>query len=216
MDGILNPQVDEYLAALISPRDQLLLDLEAQAGRERIPICGPQVGTLLSVLVAGTRPQRVLELGTAIGYSAIWIVRALSPFGGRLRTIELDPSMVTRARENLRRANLSDAVEVVHGAALDVLPSLTEPVEFIFIDAVKEEYPDYFPHVVRLLRPGGVLLADNMLLGGSVASTKIKTGWSASARAGIRKFTDQLFAHPAMRTIILPIRDGLAFAVRSG
>lgn len=214
--SIINPAVEQYIAGLVPARDQLLLELEAQAERERIPICGPQVGALLSVLVSGTRPHRALEVGTAIGYSAIWIGRALSPIGGHLKTIELDPLRVRRARENLRRANLSDSVEVVQGAALDLLPSLTEPVDFIFIDAVKEEYPDYLPHAVRLLRPGGVLLADNMLLGGSVATTKIPSRWSASARAGIAKFTDQLFAHPSMRATILPIRDGLALAVRSG
>ncbi len=214
MDEIVNAQVGAYLAQLIPPRDSLLQELETQAREGRIPICGPQVGTLLFTLAAATRPRRALELGTAIGYSAIWIGRALAPLGGRLTTIEIEPSTAAKARLHLQRAGLTDVVEVVGGAALDVLPTLVDPVEFVFIDAVKSEYPDYLPHAIRLLRPGGVLLADNILLGGSVADPTMGSRWSSAFREGIRHFTELVCAHPALRTVILPLRDGLSLSVR--
>ncbi len=214
MNGILNSQVEAFVAQLIPPRDELLQELEAQAREGRIPICGPQVGTLLFALVGAVRPRRALELGTAIGYSAIWIGRALASHGGRLTTIEIDPATAGKARHHLERAGVSEVVEVIVGAALEVLPKFTEPVDLIFIDAVKPEYPEYLPHAVRLLRPGGLLIADNVLLGGSVADPALASSWSAASREGIRKFTNLLFKHPALRSVILPVRDGLSLSLR--
>ncbi len=214
MNGIVHPQVEAYLSKLLPPRDPLLADLEGQAQKDHIPICGPLVGTLLATLVSATHPRRVLELGTAIGYSAIWIGRVLAPEGGRLTTIEVEPSVAVRARAHLQRAGLAEVVQVIEGAALDILPRLADHVDFVFIDAVKSEYPQYFAHVVRVLRPGGVLVADNVLLGGSVADPALTSGWSPAARDGIRQFTQMLFDHPGFRSTILPLRDGLSLSVR--
>lgn len=214
MAGILSSDVEDYLIQLVPPRDDLLQELEVQAREERIPICGPQVGTLLHLLAGATRPRTALELGTAIGYSAIWIGRALAGCGGRLVTIEVDAETAARARRHLKRAGLSGVVNVAVGAALQVLPTLADPVDFIFIDAVKSEYPDYLSHGARLLRSGGVMVADNVLLGGSVADAKAKTGWSPESRDGIRRFTQMLFTHPQFRSVVLPIRDGLTLSIR--
>ena len=214
MNGIVHPKVETYLAELLPPRDPLLVDLERQAQKDHVPICGPLVGALLATLVSATRPRRVLELGTAIGYSAIWMGRVLAPEGWRMTTIELEPPVAARARAHLQEAGLAGVVQVLEGAALDILPQLADRVDFVFIDAVKSEYPQYFAHVVRLLRPGGVLVADNVLLGGSVADPVLPSGWAPAARDGIRQFTRMLFDHPGFRSTILPLRDGLSLSVR--
>ncbi len=214
MNAIVIAPVQDYLTRLIPPRDPLLQELEAQARDEGIPICGPQVGTLLFTLAVALRPNRALEVGTAIGYSAIWIGRALAPHRGRLTTIEIDPRIAARARQHLQRAGLTEVVEVLEGAALTVLPTLVSPVDFLFIDAVKPEYPEYLSHALRLLRPGGLLIADNVLLGGSIADPAIKSGWSAASQNGIRRFTEMLFGDSSLRSTILPIRDGLSLSVR--
>lgn len=214
MNGIVRPHVEEYITSLAPPRDALLEELEHEAQQERIPICGPLVGALLHILIAAQRPRIALELGTAIGYSAVWMGRALRAHGGRLITIELDPSRTERARANLRRAGLADVVEVTIGTALDVLPAMSGPMDFIFIDAVKSEYPDYLTHAARLLRPGGVLVADNVLQRGGVADPALASGRSPAAIDAIRRFNETLFAHRSFVSTILPLRDGLTLSVR--
>jgi len=152
MPELLDPHVLQYLDDLLPPRDPLLAELEAQARAERIPICGPHVGSALTLLIRLARPTRVLEVGTAIGYSAIWMGRALREYGGQLQTIELRLERIERAQANLSRAELSDVVEVLPGAALEVLPALKGTTYGLtFLDAVKADYPAYFEHALSLL-----------------------------------------------------------------
>lgn len=215
MSELLPGHVLHFLDELLPPRDPLLAEMEQQARGERIPICGPQVGGFLALLVRLARPTRVLEVGTAIGYSAVWMGRALREYGGRLQTIELNPERIGRAQENLSRAELSDVVEVVTGAALDVLPGLKGAQHgLIFLDAVKAEYPAYFAHALPLLAAGGLLVADNALLGGEVAPGSPAGRWSESDRAGMRRYHTLAFGHAGVDSVILPLRDGLILSLK--
>lgn len=207
--------VSRYLEDLLPPRDPLLAELEAQAQRERIPISGPQVGRLLALLIRLARPSRALEVGAAIGYAAVWMGRAHREYGGILQTIELRPEMAARARAALARAELSDTVEVLEGAALEVLPRLSgSAYGLIFLDAVKSEYPAYFEHAVEMLTEGGLLLADNALLGGEVAAGVPEGYWSTASREGIRRYNALAFAHPALDSVILPLHDGVTLSLK--
>ena len=215
MPELLDPHVLQYLDDLLPPRDPLLAELEAQARAERIPICGPHVGSVLALLIRLARPSRVLEVGTAIGYSAIWMGRALREYGGQLQTIELRPERIERAQANLSRAELSDVVEVLPGAALEVLPALKGTTYGLtFLDAVKADYPAYFEHALSLLADGGLLVADNALLGGEVAPGVPEGYWSAGDREGIRRYNTLAFSHPGLDSVILPLRDGLTISLK--
>jgi len=215
MTDVVPPHILEYLDDLLPARDPLLAELEAQGRAERIPICGPQVGSLLALLIRLARPSRVLEVGMAIGYSAIWMGRALREYGGRLQTIELNPKRIARAKDNFSRAELSDVVEILPGAALEVLPRLQGTTYgLIFLDAEKPEYPAYFEHAVPSLPPGGLLVADNALLRGEVVPGSPAGHWSEDDRAGIRRYNSLAFAHPDLDTVLLPLRDGLTVSLK--
>ena len=200
------PDLEEYFRGFVRERDPLLRSLEEEAAREEIPIIGPVVGELLGLLVRATGARRILELGAATGYSAIYLARACEAVEGRVVTVENDAAMAERARRGIARAGLEGRVAVEEGDAAEVLSRLREPQDLIFLDIDKEHYLEALPHCVRLLRPGGLLVADNV-------------GFELSA-----EFNRQAFAHPGLRSVHLlcflpfhsPERDGLCLAVRTG
>ncbi|MFW6127313.1 MAG: O-methyltransferase [Thermodesulfobacteriota bacterium] len=188
----------------IPPRDDLLLKLEEEARNENIPIVGPLVGELLFILARATQARLVLELGTATGYSAIYLARGLDPQNGRVVTLELDPQMAARARSNCAQAGLDGRVEVRQGQALELMEGLAGPFDLIFLDIDKESYLPALDRSHRLLRPGGLLIADNV------------------GFAGAQDFNREIFRRPEWRVAPLlcflpnhsPERDGLSLAVK--
>ncbi len=159
-DIVGNPE--EYFGQFVPERDPLLLGLEKEARQEDIPIIGPVVGELLYVLVRATRSRRILELGTATGYSAIFLARACQIDNGTILTLENDRAMAARARENIQRAGLESNVEVRVVDALTAISTIKADFDFIFIDIEKEDYIRALPHIERSLKKGGLLVADNV------------------------------------------------------
>ncbi len=159
-DLVDNPE--EYFRQFVPLRGALLSELEEEALREDIPIVGPVVGELLFILARVTCSERILELGTATGYSAIFLAGALEHPGGRLVTIENDPALASRARNNFSRAALDRLIEVRVGGALEEMEKMTEPFDFIFMDIEKADYDGALPHCRRLLKKDGLLVADNV------------------------------------------------------
>ena len=153
---------EDYFRRLIPPRDELMIELEAQAEKENIPIVGPVVGELLYILAAATKAKRILELGTATGYSAIYLAKACEPFNGFVVTLENDGGMAARAQQNFQQAGVSDRIEIHVANALEVLPQLQESFDFIFLDIEKQDYAKVLPDCQRLLIKGGLLVADNV------------------------------------------------------
>jgi len=154
--------VDDYVSGLYVT-DEPEID---QANLPEIAVSAPQ-GKVLYLLALACRANRILEIGTLAGYSAIWMARALPP-DGRMITLEYDPHHAAVARANIERAGLADWVEVRIGPALDTLPTLEGPFDFIFIDADKENYPAYFRAAVALSRPGTMIVADNVVRDGAI------------------------------------------------
>ncbi len=199
---IRDPKV--YFSDFVPPRDEVLAGLEHEAQREGIPIVGPVVGELLFILARSMRARHILELGTATGYSAIYLARALGDGEGRVVTLENNGKMAQRARENLALAGLESRVEVLVGDAAGLMARMDETFDFIFMDIDKEGYVDALSHFKRLLRVGGLLVADNV-------------GFNAA-----RDFNSEIFGKPWLRTVHLlchlplhsPEDDGLSFAVR--
>ncbi len=204
-----------YLGEVFGREDphlrQLILDAR-EAGLPEISVSA-EVGRLLSLLVSTTGATRALELGTLGGYSSTWIARALAP-GGKLTTIELSPKHAAFAREHLERGGLSARVEVVEGAALAVLEPLLvrlAPLDFVFIDAVKTEYPDYLRLLAGAIAPGGLLVADNVLGAGS---WWIDDAPGRPDRDAMDRFNRTLAQDERFEVAAVPIREGVLIARR--
>jgi caffeoyl-CoA O-methyltransferase len=156
------PDLEETFRKLVPPRDALLLKLEEEARHENIPIIGPVVGELLYMLARVMRARVILELGTDTGYSAIYLARACEETMGRMVTLEKDGAMAKRAEANFRMAGLESRIGIKVGDALVEMATMHGPFDFIFMDIDKEDYAPVLSHCHRLLRSGGLLVADNV------------------------------------------------------
>jgi predicted O-methyltransferase YrrM len=204
----------DYLAALFAPEDETLLALREDADRNGLPpiSISPDEGRLLQVLLRAVGARRVLEVGTLGGYSAIWMARAL-PRDGRVLTLEIEPKHADFARRYLVRAGVADRVEVRVGRALDILPALDgERFDAVFLDADKEPLPTYFEWALRLLRPGGLLVADNALWGGKVLDDRVHD----DATRAVREFNRRLATDPRITGIVVPTHDGVGIGIVAG
>jgi len=197
-----NPE--EYFRKLIYPRDDLLLQLEAEADRENILIIGPVVGELLCILAKVTGAGQILELGTATGYSAIFLARGCEAVGGKVITLENDPVMAERAQANIRAAGYEKIVEVVLVDALAAIAEMSRRFDMVFIDIEKEDYIRALPHLYRLLRPGGLLVADNV-------SYKEADTFNRAIIADPRWRSVNLYGYLPLHT---PEKDAVCLAVR--
>ena len=157
---VKNPET--YFRRFIPKRSALLRELEEEAFREDIPIVGPVVGELLFILARMIRAERILELGTATGYSAIFLAEAFETMEGQLITLENDPKMAARARENFMRAGFDDQINIRVGDAIEEMKNIDSPFDLIFMDIDKIEYDTALPYCRNLLRQNGLLIADNV------------------------------------------------------
>jgi len=203
MSGLVNSP-EAYFEQFIPPRSRLLAELEKEARQEKIPIVGPLVGELLYILARAVKADRILELGTAVGYSTVFLAGALASSRGRVVTVEQDPAMAQSARANFQKAGLFGRIEVVVGNAPAVLSTMAGPFDFAFLDIEKADYAVVLPDCWRLLRPGGMLVADNVAFQDADA------------------FNRMIFDSAKWRSVNLfgylpghsPVQDGLCLAVR--
>lgn len=205
MNGITHPEIEEYLSELLPPRDPLLLRLEHEARERDIPIIGPYAGRFLFLLVRLTRAKRIVEIGTAIGYSTIWLARACP--GGRVVTIEYDAQRAHQARRNIAEAGLSRRVRVLVGDGIDLLPTLRGKFDFLFLDAEKHQYKTLLDLALPKLKKGALIVTDNVLWSGRVAQPNPDETTQA-----IREFNRYIHTHAALETVIVPLRDGIALS----
>ena len=207
--AITHDYIDDYLYRLAPSRDSLLEGMEEYADSHAVPIIGPLVGRFLYNLAKASRSRNILEIGAAIGYSGIWLARAIAPEKGSLTTLEKDPERVKIARKNIAEAGLAGTVKVIEGDALQILPTLKQEYDLIFLDSDKNVYPDAFRLSIGSLRKGGLFVADNALWGGDVA----KGGRSKDTQTMI-KFNKIVSECPGMSTVIVPLRDGVLVSLK--
>ena len=198
-----------YLRNFVRHPHPILADLEADAASRRVPIVGPWEAQLLSLLARSIQARRILELGTATGYSAIWLASAVAEWDGHVTTVDQDPVRVREAQHNMDAADLSDRIHVVQSPALPALQTLAGPFDLIFNDILSyltspDEAQQLLNACLQHLRPGGLLLCDNALRGGRVLDTI--TDASASPT---KVFIETLLQHPQVDTSLIAIRDGL-------
>jgi len=195
------------------PDEGLLNEMEQYAAQHYVPIIKRDTAELLIVLGRLVKPVRILEVGTAIGYSAILLSGILAP-GGRIDTIERDEDMVSIAREYIRRAGLTDTIAVIAGDASEVLACLEKTYDMIFLDAAKGQYPVFLPECLRLLRSGGLLISDNVLFMGMVDSGEPVGRKKRTIVNNMRTYLETLRSDPLLDTSILPVGDGVALSYK--
>jgi predicted O-methyltransferase YrrM len=210
---ILTDAVDSYLATLRSEPDEVLAEMEAQARREWIPVVPPETGEFLALLARIRGASRVVEIGTAIGVSTLYIARAL-PLDGQVVSFEIDPARYQAARDYLQRAGVVDRVDLRLQDAREGLASLEGPFDMAFVDAAKMQYGDYVELLLPLLAPRAVVAIDNMLMSGTVATGRGDGNWTEDQIEMARALNTRVIGMPEFQASLLPVGDGLLVAVR--
>ncbi len=206
---MLRPEIEAYLQRWVPDRDAILQEMERRAAIRHFPIVGPLVGRLLAQLTLLVGAQQILELGAGFGYSAYWFARAL-PKNGRVLAVERSGENARLGQEYLERGGLASKVDFVVGDGLEVIQGLDGPFDIIFVDIEKEQYPASFPLTLPRLRPGGLLITDNMLWSGKV----VDPDPPEASTAAIQEYTRLLYEDPNLHTTLIPLRDGVAVSLK--
>jgi predicted O-methyltransferase YrrM len=210
MPSILTDLTAEYLSSVRPPADDLVREMEAHAERDRVPIAAREVATLQRILATAVDAERVLEFGTAIGYSTVQLAR----LGPEVVTMEVDEERIAAAREYARRAGVEDRIDLHEGPALEVLDDVTGPFDVVFLDAVKTEYPAYLERSLPMLRPGGVVMVDNVLWDGRVPEAHHTGEVPDEATGTFLEFNEAFVEHPQLEAVVTPLADGTGIGIK--
>jgi len=200
--------VDDYLYTLLAPRDEVLAEMEAEATKHKIPIVGPVVASFFKQLVMMTGAKTVFEMGSAIGYSTIWWARAVGE-GGRVHYTDGDPKNAEKARRYFQRAGVADRIKIHTGDAIELLSEQKEEFDIVFNDIDKDDYPRVLRMVPPRIKKGGLFVTDNTLWSGRV----VEKNPDATTKA-ILEFNREIYKSKEFFTTIMPVRDGVAVAVK--
>ncbi len=211
---------DERLNAFIDSLDTgntpFLNEIEKEAKETNVPIIRTQVQSLLKLLLAMRKPATILEVGCAIGFSAL-LMSEYGPEDCHITTIEKYEKRIPVARENFRRAGKGERITLLEGDAAEILQKLTGAYDMIFMDAAKGQYIHFLPDVLRLLAPGGILLSDNVLQDGDILESRFAvTRRNRTIHSRMREYLYELKHHPQLETVILPVGDGVTLSVKRG
>jgi caffeoyl-CoA O-methyltransferase len=205
--------VQRYLHELRPERSPVMREMEELAEREGIPIVHWETGRFLAIQVRALDPQRVLEVGTAIGYSTLHMAEQLGR--GRIITIERDPTRARQATDFLTRAGVADKVEIVEADAMQAIEELPGPFDLLFLDASKDEYAEYLRKAEPKAGERALLVVDNLLMSGDVAlEDDSQATWRAESLAAARTFNAELIDSDRWLAAVLPIGDGVGLAAR--
>jgi caffeoyl-CoA O-methyltransferase len=214
MSQILPEAIERYLAGVNRRSDPVLDAIAAEGHRRDLPIVHPETGALLQVLVTALGARRVLEIGTAIGYSAVWMARALPP-DGLLLTFEREPDRAADARRNFARAGVADVANVMVGDAARLVWKVSGPFDLIFQDGDKLLYEPLLNRLLALLRPGGLLVADNALWRGEVVAGYVEhPHYPREQTEALVAYNRRLATDARVLSLVLPLGDGVSLAVR--
>lgn len=203
-----------YIQSLETPESAICGRLREEARKDRVPIIRVETASLLRLLVQMTRPMRILEVGTAIGYSAILMSECM-PREAHITTIEKYEPRIPVARENIRLAGKESCIELIEGDALEVLKSLEGPYDLIFMDAAKGQYIHFLPELMRLLPVGGVLISDNVLQDGDVMESRYAvTRRNRTIHSRMREYLYALKHDARLQTAVLSVGDGITISYR--
>lgn len=203
-----------YLNALDQELDEDLRELEQYAREEQVPIIRKETQSFLRWLLVTKQPTKILEVGTAIGFSALLMAR-YNPAKCHITTIENYEKRISVARDNFRKTGMSDRITLIAADAADVLPQLDEAYDFIFMDAAKGQYLAFWPQVKRLLAPGGIVMTDNVLQDGDILESRYAvTRRNRTIHKRMREYLYEVTHDPQMTTSVLPVGDGVAVCTK--
>ncbi|MDF2679899.1 MAG: O-methyltransferase [Brevibacillus sp.] len=208
---ITNPAIDDYVSGLVPERSPLLTRLEQEAAAENIPIVQLPSAQVMRMLLLLHRPKSILEVGTAIGYSTIWLAEAAPE--ARIVTMDIDEERLGRARTNIAEAGVSERIEILLRDATLGLPDSYQ-FDCLFIDAAKGQYRAFLDLYLPLLREGGLVISDNVLFRGLVATPDEATKRQRPMIEKLHAYNTHLMEHPELETTMIPVGDGLAVSLK--
>ena len=214
MSNITNPIVENYIRELLPEHEGLLKEMELYAIEYKVPIVHKEVAALLQVLTKVKQAKNILEVGTAIAYSTLIFSYAMGA-DGHITTIERNEAMVAQAKSNIEKAGRRDNIRILQGDAEDILKFLEGSYDIIFLDGAKGQYNDFLEDCLHLLKPGGLLISDNILYKGMIAADELIVRRQRTIVNRMRGYLDHICDHPQLTTSIIPIGDGLALSYKN-
>ena len=211
---IVDERIVTFINSLETENSEILEAIEREALDSYVPIIRKEMQSFLKVLLTIQKPMRILEVGTAVGFSAL-LMSESAPEGCRITTIENYEKRIPIARENFKRAGKEEQITLIEGDALEVMKTLKGSYDFIFMDAAKGQYIHYFPEVMRLLEPGGTLVSDNVLQDGDIIESRFAVARrNRTIHSRMREYLYELKHHEELVTAILPLGDGAAVSTK--
>ena len=211
---IVDERTITYLHSLELPESDMIEKIEQEALESHVPIIRKETQGFLKVLLLMKKPLRILEIGAAVGFSAI-LMSEYMPEGGHITTIENYEKRIPIALENIKRVGRKEQITLIEGDALEIMKTLQGPYDFIFMDAAKGQYIQYMPEAIRLLAPGGVLVSDNVLQDGDIIKSRFAVERrNRTIHSRMREYLYELKHNEQLQTSILPFGDGIALSVK--
>ena len=203
-------RISAFIRSFEQPKNEVLDQIRKEAKDAGVPVIRPETGQLLSFFTELTAPKKVLEVGTGTGYSALLMLHSM-PDCGTVTTIENWPPRIEAAQKNFERVGASDRIELLQGDAGEILPTLAGPYDLIFMDAAKAQYITWFPEILRLLSPSGILISDNILQEGEILESRYAVPRrDRTIHKRMREYLECLFTDPALTSVLIPTGDGVA------
>ena len=213
---IVDENVTDYLRSLIREEDAFLERIEREARKNHVPIVKPETKEFLKLLVLMKQPMKILEVGTAVGFSSLYMHK-FQPEGGTVVTIERNEGRILKAEANFAEAGVQNAVTLLKGDAVQILKELSGTFDFIFMDAANGQYIRFFEHILRLLPAGGILVSDNVLQDGDIVRSRYAVERrDRTIHKRMREYLYTLKNHPLLETSVLPVGDGVAVSMKTG
>lgn len=213
-ETLLPEKVVKFMREMLPEKSALFTELEKECMRDYIPLIEPEVGRFLQVLLEIKQAERVLEIGTGIGYSTLWMALASERKNRHITTVEIDPARYERACQYFQKAGVASLITPLLGDAREVIPKLEGSFDFVFMDAAKGQYPEFFQQIWPLLEPGGVLVIDNILLNGWVIDMYWPERRKKTMVCRLRELIEELKNHPGLKTSLIPLGDGVSVSVK--
>ena len=212
---IVEPRVVAYINSLDSGNSDICNLIEKEALNDNVPIIRKEMGNLLKVLIALKQPERILEVGTAVGYSSILMSENM-PENCHITTIENYDKRIPIAKENIKKAGRENVIKLLEGDAMEIMPNLeSDQFDFVFMDAAKAQYIHFLPEVLRLMKKDGVLITDNVLQEGDLIQSKyVVRRRDRTIHKRMREYLEVVKNHPQLETSIVPIGDGITMSVK--